>query len=65
MQCPNCNQPSGAPDWKAREHIKWANAHGRGTRLFCDNCGQWTDFILTQDYAVVDHRIVKPPKEDK
>jgi hypothetical protein len=43
MRCPNCQTITGLPDWKAREYILWANQHGRCVRIFCINCGQWTD----------------------
>lgn len=49
MRCPNCNMLAGAPEWKARTHIKWSNKHGNCKRLFCDVCGQWSD--ITTKYG--------------
>ncbi len=43
MNCPDCGQRTGAPNWKAREYILWRNQHGQGVRVFCDACGAWND----------------------
>lgn len=42
MHCPKCRQQTGAPDWKAKEHILWKNQYGHNIRIFCD-CGWWHD----------------------
>lgn len=45
--CPNCNTPVGAPEWKARKTYLWANQWGDKIRIFCDVCGQWSDVTYT------------------
>ena len=65
MNCPNCNQPTGSPDWKAKEHILWANAHGRKIRIFCKKCGQWTDVRLTNWNEVKDTYVVQKSYEKR
>lgn len=63
MKCPNCEQQSGSPDWKAREHILWANGYGKEIRLFCDNCGQWTDFKIDVHGDIYKTEIIQKPHE--
>ena len=44
MVCPNCASSIGAPGWKARSTVLWANQYGYKIRIFCKYCGQWTDY---------------------
>jgi len=65
MRCPNCQTITGAPGWKARYHVLWANGYGNGKRVFCDACGQWTDVItkygLSAELTKTEMRVVHPP----
>lgn len=64
MNCPNCQTPAGAPDWKAHETYLWANQYGYSKRLFCSVCGQWTDFRdrHDSDSRPVIVRVAKQPE---
>lgn len=67
-QCPNCNTKTGAPDWKARQHTIWSNGSGHKVRVFCDECGQWSDIVTLFSRASADViseqvTIVHPAKE--
>lgn len=41
--CGHCQQRTGGPEWKARQHTLWANQFGECVRVFCDVCGAVTD----------------------
>lgn len=56
--CPNCKTQVGAPEWKARSTILWANQYGDKRRIFCDVCGQWSDVKTVKGETTVS-RIVK------
>lgn len=32
-------------------NVRWANQHGTSIRLFCDECGYWTDRKITRNYG--------------
>ena len=60
--CACCGQMSGAPEWKAHTYTMWANQHGRKVRIFCKECGAWTDKTWYESEGkndVVD--VVNPP----
>lgn len=61
MRCPKCKVLVGAPAWKARTTILHANKWGRVVRVFCGQCGQWTDIRVHADGRQVIQRIVKTP----
>jgi len=46
FRCVVCNTEPGAPEWKARRAVLWANQYGREERIFCDVCGAWSDVRL-------------------
>lgn len=52
--CPNCQTPTGAPKWEARETYLWANQYGYCKRVFCGVCGQWTDITVRNDWRQLD-----------
>lgn len=31
----------------AHMHVLWANQHGAKIRIFCDMCGDWSDWVKT------------------
>lgn len=61
MRCPNCKTLVGAPAWKARTTILHANKWGRVVRVFCGQCGQWSDIYVNRYGQQRVERIVKNP----
>lgn len=62
--CPNCKTEIGAPHWKARSTTLWANQHGDCIRIFCDNCGQWSDVTYTDKAMGEIVAIRRAPREN-
>lgn len=59
--CMYCKTVPGAPDWMARSLTLWSNQHGYKVRIFCNECGAWTDYTCL--YAGEDKwTSVKPPR---
>lgn len=41
IECPNCGAKHDND--KLRFTVLWVNQYGACIRVFCDQCGQWTD----------------------
>lgn len=52
MECPQCGQHVGAPEWKARKTGLWHNQYGYKVRVFCDACGAMNDVTVLFDKLV-------------
>lgn len=62
-QCPNCKTITGLPDWKARYTYLWANQYGQCIRIFCKQCGQWTDRTWIYSTDKVTSEVIQVPKD--
>lgn len=45
-ECGGCG--AKVADNRAHMNVQWANQHGAAIRIFCDQCGQWTDRKMTK-----------------
>lgn len=59
-QCGHCGAKDSEDD--VNTHILWSNQHGTGLRVFCHECGYWTDWKRT-DSAGLTSRVYLPAKK--